>query len=85
MMPYYFTLPATNDATTYCKYLEEYMQEILRTNNYLLEENRALKNQVSQAEMEKEEVLKLNEEFKKKSTVKVERKVRKYSKRREWL
>ena len=61
------------------------MQEILRTNNYLLEENRALKNQVSQAEMEKEEVLKLNEEFKKKNTVKVERKVRKYSKRREWL
>lgn len=81
-MPYYFMVPTTNDATTYCKYLEEYMQEILRTNNYLLEENRLLKNQVSQAEMEKEEVLKLNEEFKKKNTVKVERKVRKYSKRR---
>lgn len=82
MMPYYFMVSTTNDATTYCKYLEEYMQEILRTNNYLLEENRLLKNQVSQAEMEKEEVLKLNEEFKKKNTVKVERKVRKYSKRR---
>ncbi len=81
-MPYYFMVPTTNDATVYCKYLEEYMQEILRTNNYLLEENRILKNQVSQAEIEKEEVLRMNEEFKKRNTVKVDRKVRKYSKRR---
>ncbi len=58
------------------------MEEILRTNNYLLEENRFLKNQVQQAELEKEEVLKMNEEFKKKNTVRHERKVRKYSKRR---
>lgn len=46
MIPYYFMVPNTTDATSYCKYLQDYMEEVLRTNNYLLEENRFLKSQV---------------------------------------